>query len=518
MAARVPGVEFIGGPRRTGEDPEHPRLLRPGRGRHDRRRAPEFQLRPRRPLLRRSQPARRGRGAARLRLLALRQRRHAAASSPSEPWTPTICSAPDETVGVPLSAAAIRRVNDEGRWARFTAYGKPVAGIGILGSVTKRNSGDIELGDGDDAGEQRRRHHRRASVKVDYRLHRVPPPRSLVHALRQHRRGAELTARAASAALTASKRTSQTDTCAPRLPNTRIPTTTLLDLDVTLYYTDFQVDALRLDELGGGPEGENCSKRDGRYARLPCRQLARASRCSDDAGHRLHLWRRGATATRRTARSADRRPRRRAGRRGRFHRRLLPGRDRDRRAVRLRARRPADHPRRMRFDYLFQPTARSPTATRTTPVSPRLGLSYLPTDWSMVFGSYGEAFRAPTFDELYLDGRAFPRFPSGPGIVNRFVPNPDLQAAATPHPGVRRRRSISRTCIADRDRLPLEGFVLLHRRRGFRRSRRQPAVALRRLQSLHPRRSATAPPHRPTCPTPKLWGSRGRSRYTRMTA
>ena len=32
----------------------------------------------------------------------------------------------------------------------FTLYGKPGAGIDLLGSMTKRNSGDIELGDGEE--------------------------------------------------------------------------------------------------------------------------------------------------------------------------------------------------------------------------------------------------------------------------------------------------------------------------------------------------------------------------------
>lgn len=54
--------------------------------------------------------------------------------------------------------------------------------------------------------------------------------------------------------------------------------------------------------------------------------------------------------------------------------------------------------------------------------SPKLGVSYLPTDWLMLFASYAHAFRAPTFDELYADGT---HFTIGP-IVNDFVANPDL--------------------------------------------------------------------------------------------
>lgn len=61
-------------------------------------------------------------------------------------------------------------------------------------------------------------------------------------------------------------------------------------------------------------------------------------------------------------------------------------------------------------------------------VSPRLGISYLPSDWSMLFVTYGEAFRAPTVGELYLTGVHF----AIPGFgVNRFVPNPGLDPQRT---------------------------------------------------------------------------------------
>lgn len=56
-------------------------------------------------------------------------------------------------------------------------------------------------------------------------------------------------------------------------------------------------------------------------------------------------------------------------------------------------------------------------------LSPRVGVSYLPTDWLMVFGSYSEAFRAPSFDELYQEGTHFPG--------NVFVPNPNLRPQTT---------------------------------------------------------------------------------------
>src|SRR3546814_5716634 len=60
-------------------------------------------------------------------------------------------------------------------------------------------------------------------------------------------------------------------------------------------------------------------------------------------------------------------------------------------------------------------------------VSPRIALSYMPSDWFMVFSSYGQAFRAPHMDELYLTGTHF-EIPVGAGVVNRFVSNPDLRS------------------------------------------------------------------------------------------
>jgi len=69
-------------------------------------------------------------------------------------------------------------------------------------------------------------------------------------------------------------------------------------------------------------------------------------------------------------------------------------------------------------------------------VSPRLGASYAPADWLRLFASYSEGFRAPSLNELYLDGVHFPvphpvLFNPALGqfvfVNNNFVPNPDLK-------------------------------------------------------------------------------------------
>ena len=64
-------------------------------------------------------------------------------------------------------------------------------------------------------------------------------------------------------------------------------------------------------------------------------------------------------------------------------------------------------------------------------VSPKIGVSYKPIEQLIIFGNWAEAFRAPSFNELYADGLHFrteDRSTFPPGIVsNFFVPNPDLE-------------------------------------------------------------------------------------------
>jgi hemoglobin/transferrin/lactoferrin receptor protein len=61
-------------------------------------------------------------------------------------------------------------------------------------------------------------------------------------------------------------------------------------------------------------------------------------------------------------------------------------------------------------------------------LSPKLGATWLPVEWLSFFGSYAQAFRAPTFDELYANGLHFsiPRFGD-----NFFVANTDLKPQET---------------------------------------------------------------------------------------
>jgi hemoglobin/transferrin/lactoferrin receptor protein len=76
----------------------------------------------------------------------------------------------------------------------------------------------------------------------------------------------------------------------------------------------------------------------------------------------------------------------------------------------------------VRFDR-FTSEAVGEESLEETAVSPKLGIAYKPVPWLMLFGNYGEAFRAPSFNELYADGVHF-RIGRA---VNNFVANPDLR-------------------------------------------------------------------------------------------
>jgi hemoglobin/transferrin/lactoferrin receptor protein len=56
--------------------------------------------------------------------------------------------------------------------------------------------------------------------------------------------------------------------------------------------------------------------------------------------------------------------------------------------------------------------------------SSRAGLTVSPTDWLMLFGSYAQAFRAPTMGEMYNDDK---HFSIGSFYTNYWVPNPNLR-------------------------------------------------------------------------------------------
>ncbi|GAB5467725.1 MAG: TonB-dependent hemoglobin/transferrin/lactoferrin family receptor [Rhodospirillales bacterium] len=91
-----------------------------------------------------------------------------------------------------------------------------------------------------------------------------------------------------------------------------------------------------------------------------------------------------------------------------------------------------------RFDYFGSSSDLGNDQTDSR-FSPKIGVSYAPLDWLLLYGSYAEAFSAPNINDLYLTGVHF-EIPLGRlgTIVNRFVPNPDLkpQTARTVEAGL----------------------------------------------------------------------------------
>ncbi len=89
----------------------------------------------------------------------------------------------------------------------------------------------------------------------------------------------------------------------------------------------------------------------------------------------------------------------------------------------------------VRHDAFESTSSVDPESNSDEEVSPRLAASYGPAEWFRVFGSYSQGFRAPSINELYLDGVHFPvphpvLFNPAMGqfvfVNNNFIPNPSL--------------------------------------------------------------------------------------------
>jgi len=89
----------------------------------------------------------------------------------------------------------------------------------------------------------------------------------------------------------------------------------------------------------------------------------------------------------------------------------------------------------VRYDAFDSSASTEPDSNSDEEVSPRFAVSYGPVDWFRVFGSYAGGFRAPSINELYLEGVHFPvphpvLFDPMQGqfvfVNNNFVPNPAL--------------------------------------------------------------------------------------------
>ncbi|MGX6646571.1 TonB-dependent receptor domain-containing protein [Maricaulaceae bacterium MS644] len=88
----------------------------------------------------------------------------------------------------------------------------------------------------------------------------------------------------------------------------------------------------------------------------------------------------------------------------------------------------------VRFDR-FESETQGQDSNEDEAVSPRLAVTWAPNETVRVFASWGEAFRAPSLNELYLSDTHFslPHPVLGPPnfITNEFISNPDLKPETT---------------------------------------------------------------------------------------
>jgi len=82
----------------------------------------------------------------------------------------------------------------------------------------------------------------------------------------------------------------------------------------------------------------------------------------------------------------------------------------------------------VRHDSFRNKAAGEALETDESATSPKFAATWEPTENLMLFASYGEAFRAPSFNEIFADDVHF-TIPLGPGLEapNFFIPNPELR-------------------------------------------------------------------------------------------
>ena len=347
-----------------------------------------------------------------------------------------------ETAGLSASGG-YHSVNSE-RVGNLTAYAAPSEQADLVASVTKRDSGTIELSDGnklrntdDDilaslfkAGFSPSDHHRIEGAFIGFRNDAREPNNG------QEGIGTGETA----VGLVEKAIRADTVRAEYRYEN---PDDDLLDLGLIVYRTEFQVDELRLETVRSGPAGELLKRDvDTTGARLDNRSRVTFS----DSVHATityggEFWRDKQDGGDGGMRNG--RPDSNAGERD-----GVP--DADARFSGLFAQAEiaiADPlgtgsgellviPGVRYDDYAISSSDRLGGDNEQNELSPRIGVSWLPTDSLMVFTNYANAFRAPTVNEIYLTGTHFPLFRSQggpPELVgfNRFESNPDLEPQTT---------------------------------------------------------------------------------------
>ncbi|MCS4505121.1 TonB-dependent hemoglobin/transferrin/lactoferrin family receptor [Arhodomonas aquaeolei] len=329
--------------------------------------------------------------------------------------------APDEHAGIWLRGG-YQGVNHE-RHAGVTAYGRPRDDLGVLASITRRDSGTIELGDGNEltnsdddivSGLAKGRWQPDEDSEVELSFQRFDndarEPNNGQGA------GDENSVAKDIRADTARLRYAHDD-----------PSDPWVDLAVSLYRNETRVDERRLDDDGLGPEGERLR----RHLDTTGLRLDNSSQTAFAGAETTVTY--GVEGYRDVQDGGDASGER-AG---------VPDAEYDFAAVFAQAELRWSAPGGMPGELLLIPGVRYDRFKASADdvdedlsddaVSPRLGLTWKPTRGTMLFVNRAEAFRAPTLGEAYPSGTHF-QIPLGAPfgtITNRFESNPDLEPQRT---------------------------------------------------------------------------------------
>lgn len=322
-----------------------------------------------------------------------------------------------ETFGATVSGG-YQSANDE-RVGTLSAFATPLDGLDVVASVTKRDSGTIDLGDGNELSN--------TDDDIIAGLGKV----SLTFAEHHRLEGSFLRFDNDAEEANNAQGLGGDDIVDKEISNNTAraaysyqnPDDDLFDLDLVAYYTNFKADEQRLDDNStAGPEGE-LLKRDVDTLGLRLDNRSRLQISQDI----MMTFTYGGEFYRDEQQ----------GEAGGDERAGVPDADADFFGIFGQVELTFSEPfgvipgellviPGLRYDY-YDADSAVDDAIEEDKLSPRIGISYLPVDWFLLFANYAQAFRAPTFDELYQTGV---HFSFGP-FNNFFIPNPDLKPQET---------------------------------------------------------------------------------------
>ncbi len=303
----------------------------------------------------------------------------------------------------------------------ITLFATPMEGLDLIGSFVYRNSGDIELGGGGtlDADDQILSGLAKASYTVGPNRFELSWTRYDASAIEPNNAQGE-------GGLDSVDKDLLAETWAASYSFHEIGND-WVDLNAKVYYTRYQADEQRLDDNGDGPTGEQLT-----------RDLDTLGFTIDNRT-RFAL---GETGNLVLTYGGEFYRDKQEGKSDSGDREGVPNASSTYYGAFLQAEFNLDAPLGLPGQVLIIPGLRYDNFSSESEIaadnhddqlSPKIAVSYLPTEWLMVYGSYGHAFSAPNLNDLYATGVHF-TIPLGPPfgtIVNAFEPNPDLTPQKT---------------------------------------------------------------------------------------